>query len=230
MRENSNMIYVAFAVAIVLSLFVIGHRQEQRSKNSPDPWNLRDDWRTFRSKQDTLPVSAWISLFLGTAMVLTTSAFAAYTAKIKAIDSDVLFALTLLGGIGLIVAIKPLLHAIRFLRFGVSEARLDQVPFHPGERAAGTLRLPTSLGTPSALEATLRCYEFEKRGKSSTQITLWQEKKSLSLEARMDTGEFRWEFTPPCPASTHLACYPQFGCHAWADILGDRVSRGRQWT
>ena len=154
-------------------------RESQRSLQFPDePWRWKEEWESGRLRSSG--AKAWAALIFAAFwnMISWPMIALALTSDEAAWPALLIAAIFPLVGVGL--ATWACYSWMQRLKWGVSELELATLPGVLGGPLAGIIDVPRAIEATQGITLRLACIRKEKKGKQTTEITLWEEERSIS--------------------------------------------------
>jgi hypothetical protein len=148
-----------------------------RKAHPKQPWMWREDWRTgvIRDRSRHALVAAWARALAVTAILfaIVGNAWDLVLELLETYPWQTQLGLAAAGLIPLAFLGGAMYVTLRQQRFGGATLHVKKTPVEPGQRFAGRLETTLADIPQEGMSFRLSCIGFIRRGKSSTQETIW---------------------------------------------------------
>jgi hypothetical protein len=152
--------------------------------NPGSPWLWRKDWAAGRveSQNKSKAMGWWIAAALVNMISLPVS-LGAYSQLSRTQDPKYIVAAAF-ELIGLLMLFGAIRATIRFERFGKTYFEMNSLPYSPGGHVTGAIHVQIPSDVPHGIDLKLSCFRRIStgagNGRSTNQITLWEDSKNLA--------------------------------------------------
>jgi hypothetical protein len=185
-------LFISMIGAGFLVLAVVGYRRLKQQAaaeeaNPSSPWLWRTDWanRRAESLRKKSEATAWVICIFSNIVILPVAA--SLVPQMARHNDPRAFLLLGFGLVGVILFLNAVRATLRRRSFGHTSFEFDALPFSPGGRLSGRIRLKLDANAAHGIDLRLSCVRKTVTGsgnsRSTVETVLWQSDQNISSAA-----------------------------------------------